>query len=134
MRISIRFNEHVEADLLFYKDYIVFHLIDRCIRWHAGDEAENKTEDHLLELLDVVWLKLYGPMTVYIVDGERGICSESTKAFLKAHGAMVRERAKGQHAKMIERRGALVRHGLHTSEEQLKKKGIEVEFAQLTLP
>ncbi len=39
MRISAKFNEHVECDLLFYRTFIVFHLIDRCIRWHAGDEA-----------------------------------------------------------------------------------------------
>eukprot|EP00974_Lingulodinium_polyedra_P079264 7677553-Lingulodinium_polyedra.AAC.1 len=32
--LSVRFNERVQCDLLFYEQYIVFNMIDEAIRWH----------------------------------------------------------------------------------------------------
>ena len=52
-----------------HRDYIVFHLIGRGIRWHAGDEPPSNEEQLLLELFVNTWLKLFGPMKVYMVDG-----------------------------------------------------------------
>lgn len=52
-------------------------------------------------------------------------------SYLKRHGITIRLRAPGQHARMLERRGALVRHTMHTSEEQLRKEGITVTIRQL---
>ena len=46
MRVSIRFNQHVEIDLMFYKKEVILHLNDRGTRWHAGmvlrSDAEGK--------------------------------------------------------------------------------------------
>ena len=44
-----KFNEEVECDLLFYKKHIVFHIIDRCIRWAAGQEIPDKTMTTILD-------------------------------------------------------------------------------------
>ena len=44
-----RFNEEVECDLFFYKKRIVFHIIDRCIRYSNGVEIPNKTKETVLE-------------------------------------------------------------------------------------
>ena len=40
-------------------------------------------------------------------------------------------KSKGQHARMIERRGAILRHTLHTMKAQLAKESIGVTFPQL---
>ena len=50
---------------------------------------------------------------------------------LKRYGTEIRPRAPGQHARMIERRGAILRHSLHTAEEQFAREGIEVTMEYL---
>ena len=49
--MSIRFGQHVEGDLLFYKDRIVFHLLFRATRRHAGTEVQSEEEQELLDAL-----------------------------------------------------------------------------------
>ena len=36
LEMADTFNAQVEADLLFYKRFIIFHMICRCTRWHAA--------------------------------------------------------------------------------------------------
>ena len=43
----------------------------------------------------------------------------------------LRTRAPGQHVRILERRGAILRHSMHTGKEQLKKEGITVTFTML---
>ena len=50
---------------------------------------------------------------------------------LQRYGAKIRAHAPGQHARMIERRGAILRHSLHTAEEQFAREGIEVAMEYL---
>ena len=38
LRLSTRFNQHVECDILFYKDRMVLHLICCVSRWRNGQE------------------------------------------------------------------------------------------------
>ena len=38
------FNQQVECDLLFAHKHIIFHMLDRCTRWHAAMLAEDTTE------------------------------------------------------------------------------------------
>ena len=54
-----------------------------------------------------------------------------TKEFLARKGISVRTRAPGQHARMIERRGAITRHAMHCIEEQLASESITVSFKTL---
>ena len=52
------FNEGIQCDLLFYETYIVFHIIDKCIRWHAGREVPNKEVETLLLALVEIWFQI----------------------------------------------------------------------------
>ena len=36
-------NEKLEADILFYKKWLVWHMIDKADRWHNGIEIASKT-------------------------------------------------------------------------------------------
>ena len=64
LRISIRFNQVVQYDLMFYadetgitvKDYILLHMIDECIRWSVVEEIPNKEPDTILECMMIRWI------------------------------------------------------------------------------
>ena len=71
-------------------------------------------------------------MQELIVDGERGVAQSQTyQNELKARGIKLNVRAPNQHARYIERRGALLRQSLHVIEGQLTTEGISVTFPML---
>ena len=128
LRLSVRFNQHVEADIMFYKDKMIFHLICCASRWHNGQEIDSKHDSTLLAAIDRSWIQLFGAMEKLIVDGEGGMASEFFKTEMRRRGVEVDPRAPRQHARFIERRGAILRHALHTTEEQLEREGIFAQF------
>ena len=50
--IADTFNSQVECDLLFVRKHIIFHLLDRCTRWHTAVVIPDKTEETLQEAID----------------------------------------------------------------------------------
>ena len=72
------FNEQVECDLLFIHKHIIFHLVDRCTRWHAAKLVPNKEADTMLQAINEAWISVHGPMKELITDGESGITQSST--------------------------------------------------------
>ena len=116
---------------MFYKDKIVHHFMCRCIRWHAGRQSPDKREETLLDGTEVVWVQPYGPCDELYVDGEGGLTSSTAVAHLKRLGIEVKVRAPQQHARFLERRGAVLRHTMHVIEEQCKSEGIPITFNSL---
>ena len=51
------FNKQVECDLLFIRTYIIFHMIDRCIRWHEAQLIQDREDRTLLTAIDDLWVK-----------------------------------------------------------------------------
>ena len=45
------FNKQVECDLLFIHKHVIFHMLDRCTRWHAGALIPDKLETTLTATL-----------------------------------------------------------------------------------
>ena len=129
--LSTQFNQHVETDLMFYRHYIIDHFVDRATRWHETLSIENKTEDVLLEAVDVAWVSRHGPMDELVTDGESGLTSDSARARLLRRGIKLHVRAPGQHARIAERRGAILRESLHRLESQAVREGIEISFKSL---
>ena len=131
VELTTRQNEVVECDIMFYKGHMAFHMVDRADRFQTATEVTSKTAESLCEAIDTCWTSMFGPMKVLVVDGEKGIDSEECKASLKRKGIDLRVRAPGQHAQMVERRGAILRHTMHCAEQQLKKEGVKITFKQL---
>ena len=78
------FNVQVECALLFVYSFIIFHLLDRCTRWHAAKVIENKLEDTLIAALDEIWVGVHGAMKELIIDGEGGLVqSLAANAYLR---------------------------------------------------
>ena len=131
MELAMEQDVYVEGDILFYRRHKVWHMIDRCDRFHATTEITDKSTETLCDAISRCWISLFGPFKYLIIDGESGLNKQEAKTFLAHHGAQLRTRAPGQHARILERRGAILRHSMHTGEEQLKKEGITVTFTML---
>ena len=126
-----RFGQHVESDLLFYKDHIIFHSICRAVRWHAGKVVSSKQEQELLDALYSTWISIHGPMEYWYIDGESGLNTERVRATLARDGIQLKTRAPGQHARFIERRGAVLRVCMHQSESQAEREGVDISVDHL---
>ena len=102
-------------------------MLDRCTRWHAAMTIPNKEEDTLINAMDTLWLTTHGPPKELITDGESGITlSHKTNEYLARRGVKLHPRGKDQHARYIERRGALLRDTIHRVEGQLREEGLTV--------
>ena len=125
VELADKFNSQVECDLLFVHKYIIFHMLDRCFRWHAARVIENKEEGTLMRAIDELWVSVHGPPKELISDGESGIMfSALTQEYLARKGIRWHGRGKDQHARFVERRGALLRDTIHRVEGQLEEEGI----------
>ena len=89
-------------------------MMDRCTRWHAATVIPNRTAETLMKAIDTQWVGVHGPPKELILDGESGISlSEITESYLHRKGIKLHTRGKDQHARYIERRGALLRDTIH---------------------
>ena len=122
LELATKRNDKVEADILFYRDYLIWHMIDRADRWHAAIVVENKETLTLVQAVMTAWYSIYGPFNTLVIDGELGINGKEGTDRLKSLGIGIHTRAPGQHARMIERRGAILRHAMHTSETQAERE------------
>ena len=129
--IPTKFNEEGEADLLFYKRHIAFHIIDLAIRLSDGCEIPNKQTDTLLDAYITSWVQRNGAFKVLHMDGETGMNNETAIAELKRLGTQFKVRAPGQHTRTSDKRIAILRHVMHLIEEDLTRYGIEITFKRL---
>ncbi len=117
----------MECDLLFIHKYIILHMINRCTRWHAAKLIPDKFETTLTNVIDELWVFTHCAPKELILDGESGISrSKYTNPYLARRGFRLLVRGKVQHARFIERRGALFRDTVYRIEGQLKEEGIEM--------
>ncbi len=89
----------------------------------------DKTPESIQLALGTAWINIHGPPKELITDQEGGLAqSKETTEWLHTLGIKLHTRGKDQHARYIERRGALTRDVIHKIEEQLKSEGLEVPF------
>ena len=104
-------------------------MVDRCTRWQATTAVDDKLQDTLCEAMERIWIGIFGPPEEILCDGEGGISiSDSTRSRLTRHGIKLLTRAKDQHARYAERRGALLRDAIHKIYSQLHEEGISLPF------
>ena len=82
--------------------------------------------------IERIWIGIFGPPKELLVDGEGGISlSDYTRTRLGRYGIKLHIRAKDQHARYAERRGALLRDAIHRIHSQLKEEGIVLPFTSV---
>ena len=100
-------------------------MLDRCTRWHAATLTPNKEDESLITSIDTIWTGIHGPPKELITDSESGIVlSHKTTEYLARQRIKLHPRGKDQHARYIERRGALLRDTIHRVEGQMREEGI----------
>ena len=68
---------------------------------------------------------IHGPPKELITDGESGIVvAQKTTEYLARRGIKLHVRGKDQHARHVERRGALLRETIHRVESQMREEGL----------
>jgi hypothetical protein len=81
----------------------IFHLIDRCTRWHAACLVQSKADHALLDALNSIWVGIHGPMRELIMDGEAGLAaSGSAKQYFDRRGIKFAPHAKEQQVAHID--------------------------------
>ena len=121
--LPTRFNEEGECDLMFYKNYIAFHIIDRAIKLSDGEQIHDKSTNTLLDAYTSAWVQRHGPVAILFSGGESGLNNDAARAQLKRLGTDLLIKAKGQHASTVESRIAMLRHVMHLIEEDCKRHG-----------
>ena len=127
-------NQRVECDLVFIDSHVIFHMLDRCVRWHATKVITNEEADTLIEALDDIWFSIHGPPKELIMDNEHGLMgSKKAQGYLARRGVKPHGRGKDHHARFIERRGALFRDVVHNIQSQIKEEGLtgKMTFKQI---
>eukprot|EP00971_Amphidinium_carterae_P242348 4812008-Amphidinium_carterae.1 len=81
--------------------------------------------------MDSCWVSIFGPMQILIVDGETGLDSETSDMYFQLKGIVKRTIAPGQHARVADRRAALLRDAVHKVEGQLYDEGISTPFTRV---
>ena len=76
LTLTKSFNEGVQFDLLFLDDGIVAHVICMCIRWAQGVFIPDRETHTVLEALDHMWMRVYGPPQFITSDQEGAMFSE----------------------------------------------------------
>ena len=107
--------------ILFIHKCIVFHLIDRCTRWHAAKTIDGKTKEHCVPANDELWISTHGAPKELVDDGESGMArSDTFNRYLARKGIRPHARGKDQHARFVERRGALLRDSVQPLQRGLR--------------
>eukprot|EP00971_Amphidinium_carterae_P341791 6480788-Amphidinium_carterae.1 len=107
------------------------HLVDRAIRWQAAVECANREAETLLSAIETCWVCIFGPMQTIIIDGETSLDSDASDAYFQLRGITKRTVAPGQHARVADRRAALLRDAVHKIESHLYDEGITVPFVRV---
>eukprot|EP00959_Pyramimonas_sp_CCMP1952_P291520 6097724-Pyramimonas_sp.AAC.1 len=81
-------------------------------------EVPVKTMTGIMDTYRQCWMQ-FGPAEVFYSDGEGALNNDVAKAVLKAKGADVRIRTRGQRGTTIGTRRGLLRHLLHVMEAEL---------------
>ena len=118
-------------DILFYHRRAIGHLIDGCIRWTVARLVPNREMDTLMDFIWTNWVQPFGPMTVLVIDEEGALATEAAGIALERMGVSRKLKAKGQHAKIVERHHEILRRQLHLVESQGREDGLDVSLTRI---
>ena len=128
-RISEKFGETVQTDLLFYRRKVILHVVDEATRYSVACVLPNRGEVAIKKAFTTGWIRHYGPPGKVIADGEGGIMA--LDSWFQTQKITLRPRAPGQHAQLAERHREVLRQQLHKLEDQAAEEGLAVSFEDI---
>ena len=60
----------MQLDLLFFKDKVIPHIVDGCIRWTVAVLLKDRSTEAVMKGLVYHWFQPFGPPDMVICDGE----------------------------------------------------------------
>ncbi len=111
----------------------VLHFVDRFTRWQVATIITGKNEYELKDALDDKWVTQLGAPRELISDQEGGLQKSNLVAeYCERQGIRLVPRAKEQHARYAERRGALLRDAIHPIGQQFSDFGVgDIPFKEV---
>ena len=75
-RITSRFNELVQCDILFWNELMILVLIDEATRWCIGQIIPSKGASTIIRCITEIWIRYFGAMQTLMSDHEGALCSD----------------------------------------------------------
>ncbi|CAJ1455509.1 unnamed protein product [Effrenium voratum] len=119
-------NMIAQCDLLFYKDYVLFHMVDMTTRWTAAEVIPNRTADSTLAAMDNCWIRFFGPPQTLMSDQEGALATDYAAEQMSRRGINLQLVAKEQHCGVVERHNELLRRQLHLIDTQAQNEGLPI--------
>ena len=69
--IALEMNQKVETDLIFWKDFVIIHFVDRATRWQTASLVASRSTADLVGALDKSWVLNFGPMSLSLTASQR---------------------------------------------------------------
>jgi hypothetical protein len=126
-RLSERFGEVVQVDLLFIESLVIVHMIDEATRWSVAEIIESRQAENILRCITDRWIRIFGPMTTLMSDQEGGLVSEQASIWAERHSIALRFKPKGSHAAIVERHHQTIRDLYHKLSTQAQHERLTVE-------
>ena len=130
-KVTEAMNELVQIDLLFYKEFVILHMVDATTRWSTATILKDRSADEILTNIDTSWCKLYGPPRVLMSDQEGAVATDYIASELEKRGITLQLVAREQHCGMVERHNEILRRQLHLLEKQATDDGLRVTINTL---
>ena len=70
VRLSTAFNQSILLDLLFFKDKVILHIVDDCIRWTVAVLLKYRSTEEVMKGFVCHLFQPFGPPEMVICDGE----------------------------------------------------------------
>lgn len=126
-RITNRFNELVQADILFWKDHMILVLIDEATRWCTGRIIKSKDASTMTRCITEIWIRYFGAMQTLMSDHEGALTSDEGALWAEKWSINMRLTPKGSHAWLIERHHQALRDMLHKIESQALAESLGID-------
>jgi hypothetical protein len=123
-RITTRFGEVVQCDLLFVEEMVILHLIDEATRWTATALLAGRKTSDVLPAITATWLRIFGAMDVLVSDQEGALASEEGAVWCERWGISLRLKPKGSHAQLVERHHEVLRQIIHRVRAEARSLGL----------
>lgn len=130
MKVPADVNQVVECDFKFYKGSPIFHMIDKLIRLHFGDETVDRSTDSIKPLIST-WLTFLGPMDQLFCDKEGAMKGDEMGIWLARRNVKRELVPKESHLGLVERHGELLVDVMRRLEAACEQEGMKLTVKEL---
>ena len=119
-----KFAEVVQHDLTFFEQKPIQHLICAVTRLSQACWLPSKTTPSLIDGIDLMWIRPYGPMDVLESDQESGLVNDESKVYFSRLGTELKLKGVNAHVRMLEKHHDWLRQQYLRTKTQCEEEGL----------